>query len=124
MVVLELLVRVPRTQAARINQSETHSSFSQAARAEQPLAGDARVILVETVEPPDVVGFRRETHRLGDRCLHLEGEFVGLDAGPEAFVFGVLDGGKAVELVNEVEFVRLLLGSHAFWAQTVGKRIL
>ena len=103
-VVLEFLVRIPRAQTAGIDEDEAHAPFSQSAGAEQSFARVPSMVFVETVETADVLGLGGEVHRFGHSHLHLEGQFVGVDALAETLVIGILDGSQAIELIDETDF--------------------
>ena len=57
------------------------------------------------------VGLLLELQRLGHGGLHAEGQLVGLDAGPQRRVVGIVDAREAIELAQQAELGRLLLAA-------------
>ena len=91
-------MRVPfaATAAAVKKLDEAHASLDEAPRDEALLAEPVRFRSVDPVEHPCRVGFFIELQCFRNRALHLEGEFVGLDARAQDWIVGIIDAGELV----------------------------
>ena len=122
--VLQLGVRIPLAVVAEIDQREAHAALDQPAGGQQPAAVDGRGLLVDAVEPLRLGRLAGQVERLGHRRLHAEGQFVRLDPGPELVVVGILDGRQPVQLADELELLRLLLGRDVLEPRAERQRIV
>jgi hypothetical protein len=124
-VLLEILVGVPGVAgAAVIDLHEADAAFREPASGEADLAEGLGDLLVEAIHPLRGFRFLLVLDGFGDGHLHPEGELVGLDAGGEGGIVGILDGGHAVELSQQGELA-LLVGLREFLARRdEGERVI
>ena len=111
----QVVVRVPLAVVAEVDQGEPHPALGQPPRGEQPAAVDGRWSRCRSRRAAGSRPARGQVEHLGDRLLHPEGQLVRLDPGPELVVVGILDRGEAVQLVDEVELLLLLLRPARPW---------
>ncbi|MFM1944913.1 MAG: hypothetical protein RI897_3895 [Verrucomicrobiota bacterium] len=99
----EVAVVVP---SAVVEVDEADALFGEAS-GEEAIGGVGAVAGLGAVHVEDVLGFVAEVHQVGDGHLHLEGHFIGGDAG---FDFGVMGGEVSVgiELLDSLDELLLL----------------
>src|SRR6185369_1188236 len=99
-VVLDVRVRVPRSAASTTVEylHEAHSTLDEAPGDEALLAEGFALVAVQAVEAARAFKFAVELERFGDARLHLEGQFVRLDACPQVLVVRIIDARQPIEL--------------------------
>ena len=70
------------------------------------------MVLVHPVQRLCLSGLFLKAKRFGNRCLHLECQFIRLDACAEVFVAGVVNPADAVEATKQTKVFLLLIGGH------------
>lgn len=123
MIFLDVLMRVPPTDVARIELNESSTALDQSPRQQTAGAELGGRGVVQSVKPLGFASFPREIDRLGRRGLHPIGQFVSLNPRGQFGIFRAAFQMMSVQLADEIERPALLRGGHAGGRLQVENRI-
>ena len=123
-ILLDVVVGVPAVHVARVELDEPHAPLDQPPCQQAPRAELRRLLLVEPVEPADLLRLAREVHGLGRGGLHPVGQLVGADPGLELGVLAPRFEVAGVEPADQVEGLALAVGGHRVGRAEVEDRAL